>query len=566
MFMYTKFNRYALRIAGIALLFLLLFTSCKSQAERLQEQLDLGQKYLTELNYTEAILAFTDAIEIDPESIPAYMGRAEAYRGTEQYAEAKTDYTTVIDKTAEQPYTQAVAYVGRAEVNELTEDESDALSDYGAAADVLETVEIEKIEDVTEQMLEALKIQVYNAYARLSALFGQHEMAVANYTKALNSLDRLPDDAEVLDVPVEKTAAYAGRVRSNLELEQYEAVLPDYDRLIELGEDKTQERDTLLSALSLARSKAADLNASETWLEEVDHNEYAKELQMDSTLKFLTQAAALAQENGTKAYNDIKALLDTEDAQDAMQSMLEHGYQLRYYDETNNKMLAVYAGETSWADANEEENGELSPEMLEAYGAAQEEELSEVAISPLYVYYGEYEERRREGEGIWYILDPGTTDVAAQTYQWENDSPKGGFDKKVEIKWVTYTNQEDFPEDSQPKTRNTTITYGIGGTTIKIYEEWIINSTGEVTTVYDQKFILSKALESIDKETYIYRAIFYVPAGTEIKGVSVYNGITYNEIETYNGGYGKSITIESGEQYHMNYGGLGSYGVTFAAR
>ena len=95
-------------LATLTLAILLLFTACKSKAERVQEQLDLGQRYLTELNYTEAIIAFTEAIEIDPESIPAYMGRAKAYSGTKQYEEAKTDYTTVIDKTAEQPYTQAV--------------------------------------------------------------------------------------------------------------------------------------------------------------------------------------------------------------------------------------------------------------------------------------------------------------------------------------------------------------------------------------------------------------------------------------------------------------------------
>src|SRR5699024_2195994 len=86
-----------IRLIALFLMLALLLTACKSKAERVQEQLDLGQKYLTELNYTEAILAFTQAIEIDPESIPAYMGRAEAYRGTEQYEEAKTDYTTVID-------------------------------------------------------------------------------------------------------------------------------------------------------------------------------------------------------------------------------------------------------------------------------------------------------------------------------------------------------------------------------------------------------------------------------------------------------------------------------------
>ena len=37
----------------------------------------MGRKYLTELNYTEAVESFTEAIGLDPEHIPAYMGRAE---------------------------------------------------------------------------------------------------------------------------------------------------------------------------------------------------------------------------------------------------------------------------------------------------------------------------------------------------------------------------------------------------------------------------------------------------------------------------------------------------------
>ena len=40
-----------------------------------QEQYDLGVRYLAEGNYEEAIIAFTAAIEIDPNRVEAYMGR-----------------------------------------------------------------------------------------------------------------------------------------------------------------------------------------------------------------------------------------------------------------------------------------------------------------------------------------------------------------------------------------------------------------------------------------------------------------------------------------------------------
>lgn len=421
-------TQHSVLMMALILAVMIFFTACKSKAERVQEQLDLGQKYLTESNYTEAILAFTKAIEIDPESIPAYMGRAQAYRGTEQYEEAKTDYTTVIDKTEEQPYTQAEAYVGRAEVDELTEDQQGALGDYQSAATVLDKVDLEKITDVTQQMLEALKAKVYDAIARLSALFGQHEAAVTAYTSALESLDLLPDDAEVMDVPAAKVESYTGRAASNLELENYEAVLPDYDALVELGEDKTQERDALLAALSLSRSKAADLGNSDSWLEEVNHGDYAQSIQMDAMVGTLAQAAALAQTDGTDAYDDIQALLTTDENQAAMRNLLARGYQLRYYDAANSRMLAVYAGDTAWADVHEETNGLITPEALETPAAVPtQEELDQVAVSPLYVYYGEYKGRSREGEGLWYILNPGSREYEARSYQWEKDAPVDGF-------------------------------------------------------------------------------------------------------------------------------------------
>lgn len=77
-------------------------------------------------------------IKINPSNIEAYVGRAEAYKGLKQYEEAKADYTTVIEKAEDMPYTQAQAYAGRAEVYDLTDDATAAESDYSAAIGLLE--------------------------------------------------------------------------------------------------------------------------------------------------------------------------------------------------------------------------------------------------------------------------------------------------------------------------------------------------------------------------------------------------------------------------------------------
>ena len=421
------------RLAATVLLVIMLFTACTSKAARAQERLELGQKYLTELNYTEAVASFTEAIELDPENIPAYMNRAEAYIALGEYKEAKADYGTVIEKTADQPYVQAEAYVGRAEVNEQTTANADALNDYEAASSVLDKVDVEKTENVTEQMLEALKAKVYMACARLNALLGRDQAATVGYTKALNSLAKLPDTTDVLDVKAAKVTSYTGRAAANEKLGNYSDVLPDYDTLIDLGEDKTVERDSLLAAMSLAKSRAGDLASADSWLDEVNHAAYADSIQLSDAEAVLKNVAELANAEGAKAYDKIKKVLSTDAAKTAMQNVLARGYQLRCYD-ASGKMLAVYANATAWDDVNKTENGTVTAAVLAETAAPMEEEIGKVSLAKLYVYYGEAKGRSREGEGVWYILNPAKTDLTAQSYTWKNDTPDGGFQQKEEPK------------------------------------------------------------------------------------------------------------------------------------
>ncbi len=46
---------------------------------QLQKCLDLGQKYMTEMNYEEAIIAYNKALEIDPKNVEAYQVLANIY-------------------------------------------------------------------------------------------------------------------------------------------------------------------------------------------------------------------------------------------------------------------------------------------------------------------------------------------------------------------------------------------------------------------------------------------------------------------------------------------------------
>lgn len=55
---------------------------------RLQDQLDLGAKYLEEMDYEQALVAFNTALEIDPKNADAYLGIVEVYIRTNDFETA----------------------------------------------------------------------------------------------------------------------------------------------------------------------------------------------------------------------------------------------------------------------------------------------------------------------------------------------------------------------------------------------------------------------------------------------------------------------------------------------
>lgn len=75
-------------IAVIAIALLIGIGNSYSPSGRLRKQLDLGQKYLEEMKYEEAVVAFNNAIEIDPMSVDAYLGLVEVYIRTGDFETA----------------------------------------------------------------------------------------------------------------------------------------------------------------------------------------------------------------------------------------------------------------------------------------------------------------------------------------------------------------------------------------------------------------------------------------------------------------------------------------------
>lgn len=191
-------NRKRKRLAGLEVLLLaiaMLLAACATGATDTAEKIELGQKYLTELNYTEAVAAFTEVIKMDPSNIEAYMGRAEAYKCLEQYDEAKADYTTAIEKTDEMPYTQAQAYAGRAEVYDLTDETEAAESDCSAAIALLDEDGVGEKENIAQAFIRELRIRVLQFHAEVCMKLGLYDKAAEDYEKLAELGVNMSEDA-----------------------------------------------------------------------------------------------------------------------------------------------------------------------------------------------------------------------------------------------------------------------------------------------------------------------------------------------------------------------------------
>lgn len=246
-----------LRMLAVLLLVLALFTACTSSAQKAAQQLELGRKYLTEQNYAEAVAAFTEAIQLDPNSIDAYMGRAEAYKALQKYEEATSDYSTVIEKTADQPYTQALAYQGRADLYEQTEEWAKAESDYSAILPLLDTEGAKNAAD--DETRTELKKDVLKRHAAVCITMELFEKASADY----DTLEQLGEDvSSARDALATLLPAEAPDAENTLKPAEDSAAEAELPAESEANAASEQKEKPASSAASSSASSAASSAAS----------------------------------------------------------------------------------------------------------------------------------------------------------------------------------------------------------------------------------------------------------------------------------------------------------------
>lgn len=128
-----------------------------------KEQLDLGNRYLLDNLYEEAVVAFTSAITIDPKCIEAYKGRAEAY-----YALALENGGTIEGTKVPE------------EGSELQQLCSNALEDYQKVLSLLDEINVSNGEEdaENEEVQNIDRADIYNKLADIYLMLGDISSAL----------------------------------------------------------------------------------------------------------------------------------------------------------------------------------------------------------------------------------------------------------------------------------------------------------------------------------------------------------------------------------------------------
>lgn len=340
-------------------------------AHKLERLLDLGERYLSELDYAQAVVAFTDALEIDPANIRAYAGGIEAYAGTGDAQALQTFYEEAIETVremepaqTEENLTYLVDIFVRAEDvyaedtqkavdtlklgYELTDGEESVgeslVSSYGTLAD-----EIRETGDRTREL---------EIYEEILSLFPDNEQAKGNRKDCVQGyLDEL----------------VAGGYLDELQqlIEKYQDLIPEID-------------------FNLYTETLTQLREQEAAKETLMQNVYA--------LMEAGEYVAMTEIDGSEEAETIVEWLEGEPL-----IFAPSGY------------TADYTGLGAGLYPYKSDSGEETEETEETEGTGSE--------YGYYFYYGDYVNGIRQGHGIEFI----SSDYYYSCYdgEWQNDAPNG---------------------------------------------------------------------------------------------------------------------------------------------
>ncbi len=140
--------------------------------EQVQQLIEDGDAFLDAGRYDRAIAEFTDAIELDPNAVDAYVGRGLAFINLDELEDALADFDIALELDPE----NSDAYNGRGLIFYYQDDNENAIEDYTLA-----------IENDSEN---------YIAYYNRGLVYfnqGDYDLAISDLTEAINIEPEDPD-------------------------------------------------------------------------------------------------------------------------------------------------------------------------------------------------------------------------------------------------------------------------------------------------------------------------------------------------------------------------------------
>ena len=146
--------------------------SGSSNTKAVLKQLSLGEKYLSELDYEKAVVAYNKVIEIEPRNLQAYLGLAEAYEGLDQTEDAIAALETATSIVKEDKSSNGEVPVGSENIYiklaGLYENSGDTENAYRTLQEGFELIGSAKIKELLAK---------YNPKVEASVLSGNYETA-----------------------------------------------------------------------------------------------------------------------------------------------------------------------------------------------------------------------------------------------------------------------------------------------------------------------------------------------------------------------------------------------------
>ena len=104
-------------IITVGITTIVLITSGSSVEKRLKKQLSLGERYISEMEYEKAVVAYKKAVEINPKNVDANIGLAEAYAGSGDDKKARE----LLEEALENSISLADGHISEVDIQRLRE-------------------------------------------------------------------------------------------------------------------------------------------------------------------------------------------------------------------------------------------------------------------------------------------------------------------------------------------------------------------------------------------------------------------------------------------------------------